>query len=107
MKRKYKTRLEIHYIPRCLYIVRLKIGRCSVVFDPKDGYLPSVRYLDKTLKYISERKDYIFDYPNVLKDFADSGVLMLQTLEKELGVLMPKYVLSLTQTSRFTRRHFG
>ena len=97
MKRKYKTRLEIHYIPRCLYVVRLIIGKKTIIFDPKDGERPSVRYLDKTLKYISDRKDYIFDYPNALKDFADSGVLILQKLEEDLGVLMPKYV----------SRHFG
>ena len=92
MKRKYKTRLEIFYVPRAVYVVRLKIGKKTIIFDPKDGRKPSVRDLTKTLKFISERKDYIFDYSNVLKNFADCGLSMLRRLENEWWTPIPKYV---------------
>ena len=91
-KRKFHAHIEISYVPRCLYVVNVRVGRRVITFDPKDGQKRSVRLLSEAVEYLKSKREYINDFPRVLTDFVESGRAILQKLSEELGMLTPKEV---------------
>lgn len=100
MKRKYHAVIDVCLVPKCVYVVRLKFGPETIIFDPKDGRKPSVRCLDKVVEYIRKRKESILDFDMVLFQFVSAGLTMLGNLEQGGRVFVPKYEIDLNITPK-------
>lgn len=78
----FPAEIEVCYIPKACYVVRVKFGNKTIVFDPKDGSRENTRSL-KAVKAMLDRRNDILHPELVMADFLEAAEDILKKFEHD------------------------
>lgn len=78
----FEAKIEVHHIPRAMYMVDVKFGNRAIRFDPKDGRHESMNTPDGCIKAIMKRTD-IKDVNNVIEEFRKAANGIIDLMKKD------------------------
>ena len=68
----FKAEIEVCYVPKACYVVNVKFGNKTIIFDPKDGCKETTRSLP-AVKALLEKRIDIRNIAQVVEDFVDAA----------------------------------
>lgn len=79
---KFNARISSSIVKNAVYVVEVKFGNKTIVFNPLDGKKDSIRTIDGVLEVLSARKD-IRNIEQVLEDFKCAAEHMMEAYEND------------------------
>lgn len=78
----FTARISSTVVKNAVYVVEVKFGNKTIIYDPLDGRLDSVRTIDGVVEILNARKD-IKNLPKVIEDFKLAAQNVLAAYEND------------------------
>lgn len=78
----FKADISTCYVPKACYIVEVKFGNKTIVFDPKDGRKASTRTI-AGVKALLEKRIDVQNITQVVEDFVEAATDLLKKYERD------------------------
>jgi len=78
----FEARITSNIVKNAVYVVEVKFGNKTIIFDPLDGRKDSVRTIDGVIEVLQYRKD-IKDLLQVIDDFQKTANIVMTAFEND------------------------
>lgn len=78
----FEAKISSTVVKHAVYVVEVKFGNKTVIFDPKDGKKDSVRTIDGVVHYLEHRQD-IANIVQVIEDFQRTANVVLTAFQND------------------------
>lgn len=78
----FKADIATCYVPKACYVVEVKFGNKTIVFDPKDGHKASQRTI-AGVKALLEKRIDVQNITQVVEDFVDAATDLMKRYERD------------------------
>lgn len=78
----FEARITSSVVKNAVYLVEVKFGNKTIIFDPLDGRKDSVRTIDGVIEVLQYRKD-IKDLLQVIDDFQKTANIVMTAFEND------------------------
>lgn len=78
----FRAEIDVNYVKKAVYVVTVRFGNKTIVFDPKDGRKESIRSLAAVKSLLEKRVD-IRNVTQVVEDFMEAASDVLRKFEQD------------------------